>query len=253
MRGGCPADTAVLVIGHGERGGRRDNALLLGVCDEVRSRGFPRARTGVLSGEPSLEQALADLPAAGAGDEGEAAVVVYPFFMSRGYFVGRAIPDRLAKAGLAGHWHMLAPLGLDPGLPTIIRQSALAAAAGAGWRAAATRLLLVGHGSRSSSASADATRSAAAEVMALGGFGLVETAFLEEPPFYADVLPAGRLQTVVVGFFSGDGLHAGDDLPAPMAGAALPVVYTGPVGAAPGIGRLVAEALLRSLGALARR
>ena len=54
-----PLDTAVVLAAHGERGGARNNAALLSLAGALLRSGRYRAvAAGVLSGEPSLEQAV---------------------------------------------------------------------------------------------------------------------------------------------------------------------------------------------------
>ncbi len=104
--------------------------------------------------------------------------------------------------------------------------------------------MVVGHGSKFGPASARATRDAAVAIARAGVFASVSTAFLEEPPFLKTEL--GRLQTptVVAGFFFGDGMHAGEDVPAAIEETGAHAVYAGPIGQSPGIPSLIASSLL---------
>ena len=89
---------------------------------------------------------------------------------------------------------------------------------------AASRLLVVGHGSKFGPASAEATQERRPRIARAGSFASVATAFLEEPPFLKTRLRRVEAPTVVAGFFFGDGMHAGEDVPAAIAeaGAAAP-------------------------------
>ncbi len=233
----------VVIVGHGERGGNADNQVLLKLRDGVAAAtGLTAVEAGVLNGEPTFEHALDALARAGCRE-----ILIYPFFMSGGYFVGTAVPDRIALVGLVLPWHMLPPLGLDPALPAVIHRRALAEAHAVGWIPSSTRLLLVGHGSAKSRASAEATEKAAVAVAAFGQFNVVETAFLEEPPFVADRTGRDRGQTLVIGFFSAEGLHARDDIPEAIAGT--DAHYSGPIGADPAIAELAAAAVRNAIAA----
>lgn len=237
-------EIAVVLVAHGERGGDFSNGALHAHAEAVRaSGGFAAVSSGVLNGTPTFEEALA-LAAHSAARH----ILVYPFFMADGYFSRQVVPRRIRAAGLDARCRVLQPLGLDPGLPELILAEALATAAGAGLDPAASRLLLVGHGSKGARASIRATEEVAARVAIGGRFQSVETAFLEEPPFLDDMLVGRRPPTVVVGFFSGDGLHAAEDVPEAIAAMAANAVYTGAIGSKPGIDNLIVAAVLAATG-----
>ena len=240
---------AAVVVGHGERGGAFSNAILLGHADAVGASLPDIAVTaGVLSGTPTLEDALAAAARSGARH-----ILVYPYFMAAGFFVNTKVPKRLSEAGVAERCRVLAPLGADPGMPALIMRKAVALAeADLGLAPAECRLLLVGHGSQVSRASAEATEAVARRLLAMNSFGAVATAYLEEPPELDDVITADTRPTVVVGFFNVDGLHAGEEVPQAMLNAPAPVAYTGPVGALPEVAGLIANAIEAEVAALTR-
>jgi sirohydrochlorin ferrochelatase len=242
-----PGRVAVVLAAHGDRGDAiargEANATLLAHRAALAAAGrFRSVSAGVLKGAPSLEAALEEARATG-GDR----VAVYPLFMADGYFVRQVLPARVAAVDLDCECRILPPLGVEVALPALLRAEALAAAKAAGFDAAAARLLIVGHGSELGPASAEATRRAAAAVAGLGGFGSVATAFLEEPPFLDAALAGAHPPTVIAGFFSGDGLHAGEDLPAAIRDSGARAVYAGPIGGSPAIPGLIAQSLVLSL------
>jgi sirohydrochlorin ferrochelatase len=231
---------AAVLVAHGDRGGATPNATLAAQAAEIRKRLDIPVFAGVLKGEPDLEQALAHAAASGA-----ARIAVYPLFMADGYFVQK-VRDRVTAAGLRTEPLVLTPLGLDPGLPGILVQEAEATARRSGFDAAASRLLIVGHGSKLGPASASATRKVAARAALSRRFATVTTAFLEEDPFIDDALRAGPAPTVVAGFFFGDGMHGGEDVPEAIAETGANAVYTGAIGNSPAVASLIAAALLAS-------
>lgn len=231
----------IVIVGHGERGGHADNQVLLMLRERVAAEtGVPAVDAGVLNGEPTLNQALGAL-----AQRGVSQILLYPFFMSDGYFVRTALPERIARSGVTLPWRILPPLGLDPAMPALIVARAIAEAYAAEWVPLLTRLLIVGHGSSKSRASAEATELVADAVRNSGEFHLVETAFLEEPPFIAERISGDQRHTVVVGFFSAEGLHARDDIPAALAGTHAR--YTGPIGADPAIAGIAASAIMDAI------
>lgn len=237
-----PARAAVILAAHGDRGGRDRNAVLRRHADALRARGlFGAVGYGVLNGEPNLEKALHDVDSANAEF-----VLVYPFFMSSGYFVER-VRARVAAARPARQVLLHAPFGLDPTLPALLFDRCLEAAREAEFDPATARLLVIGHGSKFGRASADATNSAAAAIAQRGVFLKVKTAFLEEPPFLAEALSAERIPTVAAGFFAAEGMHGHDDVPEAIATADVPCIYTRPIGSHPGIAALIETAAIDAM------
>lgn len=205
---------ALLIVAHGERGGAGTNALVHAVARRLRDgRRFATVEVGFIRSEPSLEAAAAHIHAR--------RLVIYPLFMSDGYYVRNAIPERLGisqgrdRTGRAVD--IALPLGLDPALPTLIADTALQAAARTGIEPAKSRLLLVAHGSSKSGYSAAAARKIAGRVATLAGFADVGVAFLEEEPMLVTALASLPGPALVLGLFAGDGLHGGEDLPQAIA------------------------------------
>ncbi len=230
---------AAVLIAHGDRGGPSPNAALLAQTAAVRALLSPALVTaGVLKGDPSLEDALSEAAASGA-----ARIAVYPLFMADGYFM-RKVRERVAAIGIAPDPVILTPLGLDPALPDILVQEAANVASREGMEPLSSRLLVVGHGSKLGPASANATRKAAARAALARRFASVTTAFLEEEPFLEDTLAAdGEQPTVVAGFFFGDGMHGGEDVPDAIAETGANAIYTGAVGNSPAVAPLIAAAI----------
>jgi sirohydrochlorin ferrochelatase len=231
---------AAVLASHGDRAGDEPNSVLASHAEAVRRlTGFSTVTAGVLKGEPCLEAALQQAVAAGAHE-----VLVVPLFMADGYFTMTVLPDRIRATGLESTTRILPPLGLDPAIADLMQADALETSRQAGLDPRATRLLIVGHGSKFGPASAQATRVAADSIARAGAFASVATAFLEEPPFLGAKLEGDRPPTVVAGFFFGDGMHAGEDIPAAIGEARAEAVYAGPVGRSAGIPALIASSLL---------
>ena len=233
----------LILAAHGERGGEGGNRSLLAHAEAMAAvPGIAAVAAGVLKGDPALEDALACVAAAGATD-----ILVYPFFMSDGYFVEKVLPQRIRDAGHEGTARLLPPLGLDPGLPSLLLETALASASEAGFETETSRLLVVGHGSQGSRASALATELVALKLANNNIFAEVTAAFLEEPPFVRDALEGERPSTVVAGFFSGEGMHAARDVPEVIAWSGAKAVYSGSIGGHAGVARLIAAAVERAI------
>ena len=236
MSGRSLRDTALVLAAHGDRGGEAPNGLLLAHRDRLHAAGvFLGVTAGVIKGEPSLEEALT-----AASGTGATRLAVFPMFMADGYFTRTVLPERIAALGIAVPCTLLPPLGLQPELPDLMLADALATADRSGIDPGGARLLVVGHGSKLGPASADATRAVAEAIGRSAPFQRVETAFLEEPQ-----------PTVISGFFSGEGMHAAEDVPRAMAQSGCPAVYAGPIGASPALAGLILDAVLRHTGLVA--
>ncbi|HSG96040.1 MAG TPA: CbiX/SirB N-terminal domain-containing protein [Afifellaceae bacterium] len=237
---------ALLIAAHGDLGGSAHNAALRALVEAVRAR-LPDMPVvcGVLNGEPAVEAACAEL----AGHR----IVVYPLFMSGGYYVETVLPERLglATAGNAGSRDVtiLPPLGLDPALSALVARRVRDTMPANPYSAAGTSVLVIAHGS----ASGHPQPRLATEAFADGlrqclKTQSVSTAYLEEPPFAEDAVAALSPRSVVVSLFVGKGSHGGADVADILAKAGksyVPVI--GPVGADRQIADLVIAALRHEL------
>ncbi len=241
-----PVDTravAIVLASHGDRGDDKSNAGLAAHVEALRESGQYRfVSGGVLNGEPKFESALAEAELSGAEW-----ILVYPMFMSAGYFAAEELPRRIKAANVSVLTSVLQPLGVDQRAPLLMLESALRAAQSSGLNPAETRLLVVGHGSKQGSASADATRRAVRVIEGHSPFARIDTAFIEEAPFVADALREYQGPTIIAGFFAGDGMHSGQDIPDAIAESGATAIYAGPVGLHPRISELIGSSVARAL------
>jgi sirohydrochlorin ferrochelatase len=219
-------DCAVVLAAHGDRGGLAANATLIAHRDRLReTRAFKAVTAGVFRGDPELEEALRE-----ADQSAPKRIFVYPMFMAHGYFSNQKLPERIRGANLSIVPEILAPLGLDQALPPIVMDHAVRAARDSGLDPAHARLLIVGHGSQGSRASAKSTERIACWLRKRQVFAYTEAAFLEERPFLKSQLVGPHPATVVLGFFSGDGLHAAEDVPGAISKSGCNAIYAGSIG-----------------------
>jgi sirohydrochlorin ferrochelatase len=237
---------ALVVAAHGDRGSADRNAALKAHTRRIGERNlFAGVFCGVLNGEPDLAKALREAEEASCER-----ILVYPFFMSGGYFVDIKLRERIAAAKLCASVHVLRPLGLDPALAGLLLERSIHAACASGFEVGRTALLVGGHGSKRRGASAEATEAAARFMRTHSPFLEVATAFIEEKPLVCDTLARLSAPTVIACFFSGEGLHGGHDVPAAMRRARAPCVYTRPIGTDPAIAVLIEDAALAALANL---
>ena len=233
-----PARAAgVVLAAHGERGGARE------LRPSVARRGAVAQRP-LCGGSGRRPQRRAKSRGGPGGRAARTAdeLLVYPVFMSDGYFVRHVLAQRVAAAA-GPSARTLAPLGLDPSLPPLMMREALAAAARAAFDAGSARLLVVGHGSssRPNGASARATRRAAQLLAMTRTFADISVAFSKSRRSSPTVSPTahGRPWSSAS---SREGLHALEDVPAAIAERSANAVYTGPIGALPEIADIIARA-----------
>ncbi len=168
-------------------------------------------------------------------------MVIYPLFMADGYFVNKAIPRQFAPHE-DRDLTVLTPLGLHPGLPSLVAQLAVDTARAAGVDARLHELLLAAHGSKHEPASRLATDDVAGKLRQLDRFAGVSVSFLEEAPFVADQLAAISRPVIVVGLFAGQGMHGAGDVPeAVRESGREDVILADPLVASPALAELVSE------------
>ncbi len=167
-----------------------------------------RTEPAVLFGDPSLDIAL----------EGAVPVhtVIYPLFMSDGYYVRQALPavlDREPGRCLGkSQWRILRPLGLDLGLPGLISSAAKALLLNAGWQAEDSTLLLIGHGSAISDRPRQAIAKLVDRLRLSERFAAIRAAYVEESPTLDEIEACLPDKTVVIGLFTGSGQHSSVDV-----------------------------------------
>src|SRR5262249_23610721 len=143
---------------------------------------------------------------------------------------------------------LLTPLGLDEGMPDFVIARAGEACRNHGFAPDASTIILLAHGSRRNSASREAAEWVARGILVRGTLADVRIAVLEEHPFIHEAAEGVVGPVVVVGLFSGEGLHGARDAPRLIAELARSdVAYAGVVGSMTGIEELVVRAVERAL------
>ncbi len=236
------SQTAVLFAVHGERCPNARNEGVWRIASALSERGLVQELVlGFVSGAPTVREALNALSAR--------RVLVYPLFVSSGYFNRDRLVQLLDEANhQRREIRILPPLGHDPGLPDLVIDFAKRTARECGFAPRRSTVICLAHGSRRNSASREATERLAREVENSAAFQDVRTAFLEERPFLNEVAAAVSGPAVVVGVFSGEGLHGARDAPRLTAELGrTDVVFAGVIGNAPGIDDLIARSVTEAL------
>jgi len=246
MSGGCigRGSVGLLIAAHGERQPGADNDFVARLAASMPADGLVQeVAFGFIKGVPTIAQGVRVL--------GASEIIVYPLFLSAGYFTRVRLP-RLLEDALRGDTsrgiHILPPLGLDPLLAGLVVEKLLGTAQDHRMLPELTNVILLAHGSTGDPASRSAAEQLAAQVRRHLMFRSVRIALLEEPPFLPDAARGTSGPYLVFGLFAGDGMHGAQD--APNLAAALnraDAVFAGTVTSLAGIGELVAAAAGRIL------
>jgi sirohydrochlorin ferrochelatase len=236
---GMAAGMALLIAAHGERRPGAGNESVSRLARAISEKGLvAEVAVGFINGEPTVAGALLSLAAR--------SVIVYPLFAANGYFTRDRLAQILDEAnGQRRAIHILPPLGLDPAVPKLIADRLADVARDNDWMLETATVILLAHGSRRNPASREATERVAEQLADLGTCRTVEVAFLEERPMLEEAANACPGPAIVVGMFSGEGLHGARDAPRLIAGLGRSdIVYAGVIGNAPGIEDVVGSSVL---------
>jgi sirohydrochlorin ferrochelatase len=236
----------LLLAAHGERRAGAGNEGVAQLAARLAEHGVAaEVGFGFLKGTPSIGDAVRRLATRD--------LLVYPLFLSDGYFTRTLLPRRLEQAGAFDRdraTHLLPPFGLDPALVDLILDRARAVARAQGWSPTRTNLVLLAHGSSNNPASRRAAERMAGKIATMRVFAGVRSAFLEEPPFLKEAVAIPHAPAVVVGLFAGEGLHGGGDAPQLVAELArLDIVFSGNVGGFESLPEVIAAAIRRRANA----
>ncbi|MBK0327649.1 cobalamin biosynthesis protein CbiX [Rhodobacteraceae bacterium F11138] len=183
--------------------------------------------------KPGALDAAAD--AAGPG------TLIYPFFMTDGWFTRTRLPQRLK-----GHdATFLPPLGTDPALPGLARDRIGGELAQTGWHSGQSRLIVASHGSGKSRNSARDTGRFVTALSAMTSFAEIRTGYIEEPPFLCDVARHAGPQAICLPFFAAAGGHVASDIPRALDRADFTGLRLPPIGTHTAVPQLIASALQR--------
>lgn len=202
--------SALIIVGHGSTVNPDSSAPTHDHARTIRERGiFREVHTCFWKEEPSLREVLRQVES----DE----VFVVPNFISEGYFTRTVIPRELGLHGEVTHLGRFTlkycdPVGSHPGMTDVLLHRARETAPGV--PPSETSLFIVGHGTDLNDNSAVAAKEQVARIAALGQYGEVLSAYMEEAPLISDWDKLShQSNVVVVPFFIADGLHSYEDIP----------------------------------------
>ncbi|KIC07571.1 cobalamin biosynthesis protein CbiX [Leisingera sp. ANG-M1] len=165
--------------------------------------------------------------------------LIYPFFMSRGFFTAKVLPDRLKNTGS----RIAAPFGMDPGLPQLAARAVHETASEQNWQLQDLHLLLAAHGSARGPKAADAAEEFASRLCLLLPGCAVSTGYVEQEPRIASAAAPLPDRAVCLPFFAQAGDHVKQDLPAALEAARFGGILLPVAGALPGSAELIATGI----------
>jgi sirohydrochlorin cobaltochelatase len=203
-------DSALVIVGHGSTVNPDSSAPTFDHADAIRQSGaFGEVHYAFWKEEPSLRQVLHMV------DRDD--VYVVPNFISEGYFTRTVIPRELELEGPVTQRNgrvlkYCEPVGNHSRMTELLLRRAEEVAPGVDPRE--TALFIVGHGTDLNENSAVAAKREVEKIAALGRYGEVHNAYMEEAPLIAKWDEISSFPNViVVPFFISDGLHSYEDIP----------------------------------------
>jgi len=142
-----PDHCGALLAAHGERGGGADNASVERLAAGLSRQGL-EVHFGFIKGMPTIAEAMRACTAP--------RLLVYPLFLADGFFTRIRLPQLIAEAGPPHSGcviEILPPLGLDPGLASLVATKASEAARTGGCPEHQVTIVLLAHGSTNDAAS----------------------------------------------------------------------------------------------------
>lgn len=203
-------DSALVIVGHGSTLNPDSSAPTHDHADAIRARGvFGEVATCFWKEEPAMREVLRMIESRD--------VYVVPDFISEGYFTRTVIPRELGLEGARTHQgartiKYCEPVGSHPRMTEVLLKRAAETISDV--PAAETSLIIAGHGTSLNDNSAVAAKDQVRRIAALGLYGEVLAAYMEEPPLISAWDEFTHCPNVLVlPFFIADGLHSYIDIP----------------------------------------
>jgi sirohydrochlorin cobaltochelatase len=203
-------DAALIILGHGSTENPDSSAPTWDQAEDLLARGiFGEVHCAFWKEEPSFRQVLYGVD--------RSTIYVVPNFISVGYFTESVIPRELELSGPRTERNgrvinYCEPTGNHPRMTDLLLKRARDVAPDVD--PAQTALFIVGHGTGLNENSAVAAKREVERIAALGIYGQVLNAYMEEDPLISkwdELTPLPNV--VVVPFFISDGLHSFQDIP----------------------------------------
>lgn len=224
--------TEALIVSHGQPSRPQAGEDHLNVLARQVARQLDGwvIRSATLAAPGTLERAI---------DACAGTPLVFPLFMTDGWFTQTALPARLANFSA----YQLPPLGTLPELPELTARVLCRAIERRNWLMEATDILIAAHGSPNGSRAARCTYRFATALRRVLPVRDIRTGFLEEPPHLASAAAGSHQQTVEIPFFAAPGGHVREDIPLALDSAGFQGVRLPCIGQAAFIPEVIANSL----------
>ncbi len=165
--------------------------------------------------------------------------LIYPLFMTDGWFVRSVLPKRLGDVPA----HILPPLGVDPELVNLVTNALNVEMSRRAWAPCDTHLLVASHGSGRSPKSKEATETFVERLSERIGLAGLRTGYVEEAPFFKEIAQGNPDQTLCLPFFAAYGGHVKEDITEALSEADFKGDLLNPIGTFATIPGLIANSL----------
>ena len=223
-----------LIVAHGQPSEPEPPELRLAtLASDVQARLTGWEVTSATIAMPNaLEDAVAKL---------HPGALIYPMFMSDGWFVSKVLPRRLGDAPVT----VLPPLGFDPDLPALAARVLTEELQRHRWGFQQTDIVLAAHGSGRGDRAAKAANTFAEALKPFIAKANLTVGFIEEAPFVKDAATGLRAQSLCQPFFALEGDHCRTDIPEALEAADFQGKLLRPLGEQDAVIDLIARALTR--------
>lgn len=168
--------------------------------------------------------------------------LVYPFFMSHGWFTSQVLPKRLHEFS----YRQLSPFGQDPDLPALTAEILRQRAQDRGLSLSEIGpVLLAAHGSARGPKAAEATESFAENLRHALPACTIATGYIEQAPSLSQTATACPDARFCLPFFAQSGDHVTGDIPSLLQEAGFKGEILPSLGSYPTMTQMIARALHR--------
>lgn len=168
--------------------------------------------------------------------------VIFPLFMSDGWFVRDLLPKRLKATGI-GTCHILPPFGTRAEIHGLASRTVGHHIMANRWSDEQTTLILAAHGSGRSPSSALAAKETAAAISKILPLHDIRVGFIDEPPWLENVARNTGRETLCLPLFVALWGHVTTDIPQALAKSQFAGTLLDPVGIHPEVPQIIARAL----------
>lgn len=232
---GCTIKRSAIIVSHGQPSDPLPaEAELAALTGKVASQlhGW-QVTSATLANPGALENALSRVGPA---------PMIYPLFMTDGWFVRSALPKRIGEAPA----HILPPLGGEPDLPELVARHLETVLRERDWAARDTKLLVASHGSGRSTRSKQATEAFVDALAAITSFDAIHTGYIEETPYFGELTAKSAGQVLCLPFFAAYGGHVKEDITDALNAAEIEDALLDPIGTLDAIPAFITVSLERA-------